>query len=126
MGQQQLLLLILGAIIVGIAMMVGISLFAANDSQANKDGVTSKLNNIAADAAQYKLRPKTLGGGRPSYVGYVIPEKMRSDENGTYAIIGSPSDVSVTFQATSSMNASWTASCVMDSTAQSMINFSGW
>jgi hypothetical protein len=126
MGQQQLLLLILGAIIVGIAMMVGISLFAANDSQANKDGVTAKLNNIAADAAQYKLRPKTLGGGRPSYAGYIIPSKMLSDDNGTYAILGSPSDVSLTIQAVSSMNASWTATCVMDSNAQTSLTFTGW
>ena len=37
MGQQQLLLIILGVIIVGIAIAVGLSLFSAQSIQSNKD-----------------------------------------------------------------------------------------
>ncbi|MBI4811369.1 MAG: hypothetical protein HY800_08030 [Ignavibacteriales bacterium] len=85
MGQQQLLLIILGVIIVGIAIAVGISQFGAHSTQANKDGVTSSLVNISANAYQYKIRPISMGGGGGSYVNYVVPTKMTSDDNGTYA-----------------------------------------
>jgi hypothetical protein len=37
MGQQQLLLLILGVIIVGIAIAVGVTMFSAQSTEANKD-----------------------------------------------------------------------------------------
>ncbi len=126
MGQQQLLLIMVGAIVVGIAVAVGISLFGGNSAQANQDGITAKLTNIAADAAQYKLRPKTLGGGRPSYAGYVIPEQMRTDDNGTYEIQGSPTDTRIVFIGKSSMDAAWVATCDMDSTTHTMITYSGW
>jgi len=46
MGQQQLLLIVLGVIIVGIAVVVGINLFNANATNANRDGVISDLNKI--------------------------------------------------------------------------------
>jgi hypothetical protein len=126
MGQQQLMLIIVGAIVVCIAVAVGISLFGGNSAQANQDGLTSKLTNIAADAAQYKLRPKTLGGGRPSYTGYVIPQQMRSDDNGTYEVNGSISDTHISFIAKSSMDGSWSAVCDMDSNAHTNITYTGW
>ena len=126
MGQQQLLLIIIGAIVVCIAVAVGISLFGGNSAQANKDGITAKLTNIAADAAQYKLRPKTLGGGRPSYVGYNIPELMKTDDNGQYDINGSISDTHISFIGRSSVDGSWTATCDMDSNAQTQITYTGW
>ncbi len=126
MGQQQLLLIIIGAIVVCIAIAVGISLFGGNEAQANKDGITAKLTNISADAAQYKLRPKTLGGGRPSYVGYVLPDRMRSDDNGTYEVSGTISDTHIGFLAKSSINAAWTATCDMDSNAHIQITYAGW
>jgi hypothetical protein len=50
MGQQQLLLIVLGVIIVGIAVVVGINLFTANAISSNRDGVVSDLNYIGANA----------------------------------------------------------------------------
>jgi len=126
MGQQQLILLILGVIVVGIAISVGILMFGSHSAEANKDGLTSSLVNIAADAHQYKIRPKILGGGRPSYTGYQIPVGMRSDDNGTYEIVGSPTEYEVTFQGHSSMNNAWVAVCKVDSVGFTMVNFTGW
>ena len=85
MGQQQLLLIILGVIIVGIAIAVGLSLFAANSIQANKDAMINDINNIAANAYQYRIRPTSMGGGNNSYVGYTVPTKLSSNANATYA-----------------------------------------
>ena len=87
MGQQQLLLIILGVIIVGIAIAVGLSLFSAQSVQANKDAITNDLNNLAANAYQYRIRPSSMGGGSNSYAGYTIPTKLRTNENASYSIV---------------------------------------
>jgi len=126
MGQQQLLLLILGVIIVGIAVIVGITMFGAGSAQGNKDGITSGLMTISANAHEYKIRPRTLGGGRPSYQDYQIPIKLRSDENAQYEVLGTPSAVEVQIRATSSMDAGWTATCIIDSSGAASISYSGW
>jgi hypothetical protein len=89
MGQQQLLLIILGVIIVGIAIAVGLSLFTAQSIQSNKDAIINDINNIAASAYQYRIRPASMGGGNNAYTNFSIPVKMSSNENGTYtATIG--------------------------------------
>jgi hypothetical protein len=123
MGQQQLLLIILGVIIVGIAIAVGISQFGAHSTQANKDGVTSSLVNIAANAYQFKIRPSTMGGGSGSYVGYTIPTKMTSDDNGSYAIQTAGTATTIVFRGTSTLNASYTADCTVDSTGKTTLSY---
>jgi len=87
MGQQQLLLIILGVIIVGIAIAIGISMFSASSVQSNKDGIINDMNNLAADAYQFRIRPTTMAGGGGSYTGgngYSIPSKLASNENGSF------------------------------------------
>jgi len=127
MGQQQLLLIILGVIIVGIAIAVGISQFGAHSTQANKDGVTSSLVNIAANAYQYKIRPTTMGGGGGQYTGYSIPTKMASDDNGVYTIQTAGTATTIVFRGTSSLNASYTADCTVDSLGKTTLSYSsGW
>ncbi len=126
MGQQQLLLIILGVIVVGIAIAVGISQFSANSTQANKDGVTSSLVNLAANAYQYRIRPTTMGGGSNSYVGYTVPTQMNHDDNGTYAINGTPTSTEIQLNGTSSVNGAWIATCTVDSTGKTTISYTGW
>lgn len=69
MGQQQLLLIVLGVIIVGIAVVVGINVFTASASAANRDAVISDLTNLAAMAQQHYRKPGALGGGGNSFDG---------------------------------------------------------
>ncbi len=125
MGQQQLLLLIAGVIIVGIAIVVGVQMFSAQSTEANKDGLTSGIMAINANAYEFKIRPRTLGGGLPSYVNYAIPIKLQSDENGTYTIT-SVTAMQIQLHAVSSMNASWIADATIDSVGKAMISYSGW
>jgi len=68
MGQQQLLLIILGVIVVGIAVAVGITMFSDNAVSANRDAVSNDLVNLAARAQQFYRRPQALGGGGNSFV----------------------------------------------------------
>ena len=126
MGQQQLLLVILGVILVGIAIAVGISQFGAHSQQANKDGVTESLVALGADAYAYKIRPGTLGGGGNSYVGYSVPSKLSSDDNGFSYATGTISASSCEIKGVSQINTAWIASCVIDDTGKTTVNYVGW
>lgn len=79
MGQQQLLLIVLGVIIVGIAVVVGINVFTASSEQSAKDTIVSQATNIGAIAQQYYRKPTALGGGQGSFVGFTIPPKLAVD-----------------------------------------------
>ena len=84
MGQQQLLLIILGVIIVGIAIAVGLQLFQAGSVGANQDAIVNDIMNIAAHADQYRIRPSTMGGGDGEFVGYTLPQRLAETGNATY------------------------------------------
>jgi hypothetical protein len=70
MGQQQLLLIVLGVIIVGIAVVVGINLFNANAETSTQDSIVSQGTNIGAMAQQYFKKPTSMNGGGQSFVGF--------------------------------------------------------
>ncbi|MGE5314175.1 MAG: hypothetical protein ACM3Q4_05740 [Acidobacteriota bacterium] len=93
MGQQQLLLIILGVIIVGIAVAVGITMFQDNAVNANRDAVSNDLVNLAARAQQYYRRPQGLGGGGNQFTGLSADAagiakltNSATNDNGTYTI----------------------------------------
>ncbi|HEV8538864.1 MAG TPA: hypothetical protein VGR15_08085 [Bacteroidota bacterium] len=120
MGQQQLLLIILGVIIVGIAIAVGITMFSASSIQANKDAIVNDLNNLAANAYQYRIRPTTMGGGGGSFGGYKVPTKLTSNENGTFTPTTAVAANSQSFSlvGTSTAYAGSTVTAVLDSTGK--------
>jgi len=95
MGQQQLLLIILGVIIVGIAVAVGITMFQDNAVDQNRSAVIADLTTLAAKAQQYYAKPVTLGGGGNSFVGLTADATGLGDlasvaftnnANGTYTV----------------------------------------
>ena len=63
MGQQQLLLLVLGIIIVGVALIVGIQAFSENQKKSNADSLTLTSMRIASAAQTWLSTPASLGGG---------------------------------------------------------------
>ena len=63
MGQQQLLLVILVTIIVGIATVVAINTFGGAADSANLDAVRQDVASIAAGAQGFYIKPAMLGGG---------------------------------------------------------------
>ncbi len=69
MGQQQLLLVILVTIIVGIATVVAINTFSSAADSANLDAVRQDVANIAASAQSYYMKPTQLGGGGQDFTG---------------------------------------------------------
>jgi hypothetical protein len=105
MGQQQLLLIILGVIVVGIAVAVGITMFTDNAVNANRDAVTNDLVNLAARAQQFYRRPTALGGGGNSFVGLTADDtglrkltNRASNANGGYSITTAGTSTGVVLQ----------------------------
>jgi len=94
MGQQQLLLIVLGVIIVGIAVVVGINVFTSSAVSSNKDSVSSDLMNLGSMAQQHYRKPASMGGGgntfngsgTPAGVAWDIPSGLATTGNGTYSI----------------------------------------
>ncbi|MGD8306073.1 MAG: hypothetical protein PVF17_05420 [Ignavibacteria bacterium] len=95
MGQQQLLLIVLGVIVVGIAVVVGINLFNANATSANRDGVISDLNNLGAMSQQYYKKPTSMGGGGNKFTNWTIPTGLDSTANGTYSATVTANQVTI-------------------------------
>ena len=67
MGQQQLLLLVLGIVIVGLAVVVGIQAFGENQKKSNSDAITNDVIRIASDAQAWALKPAAFGGGNGKF-----------------------------------------------------------
>ena len=112
MGQQQLLLIILGVIIVAFAIAVGLGLFSAQGIQANKSAIINDLNQIAAYANHFRVTTTSMGGGQGSYSGFTIPVTMTSTENASYSSAATPQNVAIT--ATSALNHTNTITVVLN------------
>ncbi len=69
MGQQQLLLLVLAAVIVGTAVVIGINMFAQNSVQANQDAVAQDVITIVSRAQAWFKKPTVMGGGGHNFTG---------------------------------------------------------
>ena len=108
MGQQQLLLIVLGVIVVGIAVVVGINLFNASAEEANKDGIVSDCTNLGAMAQQFYKKPLSMGGGANTFTGWSIPGGLDSTANGTYARVAAPQLVTITGTPFTSNGYLWT------------------
>jgi len=81
MGQTQLLLVILGVLLVGIAIFVGIGMFQHNAVDDVRNAVMTDLNNYAARALAYYGKPTTQGGGDKSFDGVTMGMIFPSAEN---------------------------------------------
>lgn len=101
MGQQQLILIILGVIIVGIAVAVGITMFTGESIRSNQDNLINDLHNIYSDAYAYFMRAQIMGGGAGSFQGYKVPDAFKSTADGTITETIAGDGMSVIFVATS-------------------------
>jgi hypothetical protein len=84
MGQQQLLLIVLGIIVVAIAVLLGIWLFNVNAVDAKRNNVINELVNLSAMAHGFYLRPVTMGGGGHTFTGWKVPGELKVTANGSY------------------------------------------
>jgi hypothetical protein len=114
MGQQQLLLILLGILIIGVAIAAALGLFGSEEINANKQAMIHDMLNIASFAKRYYIRPVSMGGGSRSFVGFTIPAKVQSTPNGSYSV-GSSSATDITLVGVSASHAENTMSVVLNS-----------
>ena len=96
MGTQQLLLLVVALIIVGVAIVIGIKLFGASAVQVNRDSISSELNTLASVAMQYYKKPHEYGGGNNSFTNWQIPSNLDSTVYGSYSAIPTSQVLTIT------------------------------
>ena len=86
MGQQQLLLVVLGVIVVGIAIGLANQLFDTHAEDSNLDSIASELVNLGTLAQQYFNKPAGMGGGSQSFINWEIPAELDTTTSGIYKI----------------------------------------
>jgi hypothetical protein len=98
MGTQQLLLIVLGVIIVGVAIAVGITIFNNQAYNANQQAVAQELTTYGTMVLQWWKTPEVQGGkGKKALVagddvkirkwcGFPVATTALETESGKYAI----------------------------------------
>jgi hypothetical protein len=82
MGQQQLLFILLGIILVAIAIFLGINLFRALGIESKRNNIIGELVNLAGLAQEFYLKPTEYGGGK--FKGWFILSQLMTTANGRY------------------------------------------
>ncbi len=96
MGQQQLLLIVLGVIVVGVAIALSITLFRANAIDRKRELLVNESHNIGSIAISYYKKPTMIGGGGKTFTGWQIPSALQSTVNGSYTVRISADNVVIT------------------------------
>ncbi len=117
MGQQQLLLLVLGIVIVGLAVVVGIQAFGENQKKANADAMVNDGVRLASDAQAWALKPTAFGGGNGDFkkgdtatfvtladLGYATSPYTNLNADTGYTIVASGPGILITGDNTSPVN----------------------
>jgi len=98
MGQQQLLLLVLSTIIVGISVVVGMNLFVEGAAQANQDALIQDIATVGARAQEWYRKPTELAGGGQSFSSLTMAKLNINPSNAnadTLFIAVTPTEVTV-------------------------------
>ena len=107
MGQQQLLLLVISIVLVGIAVMAGFSAAETKLKQAEVDTLINRNLSIASEAVFWKTKRDPYSGGNASYAGLATDGMQtlflgESTHNGTFKIThATPSELQITAVSTS-------------------------
>lgn len=84
MGQQQLLLVLLGIVVVGVSIAVAINLFRGNAIDRKREILINESHNLGSIAIAYYKKPRMMGGGGKTFTGWTIPNSMIATVNGSY------------------------------------------
>ena len=83
MGQQQLLLLVLGIVIVGLAVVVGIQAFNENQTKSRIDQFTTQGVAVTGDIIAWYQKPTAQGGagGVAANLATITAQKLGYEQN---------------------------------------------
>ncbi len=99
MGSQQLLIIAIAAVVLAVAVAVGVTMFRDQAASSNRDELQMDLSQFAVRAQAYYRRPTTLGGGGGSFGGLQMQNltSRTTNLNGTYSLDPSPVPNGTTF-----------------------------
>jgi len=89
-------MIVLAIIIVGIAIAISIELFRANAIDSKRDILINECSNLASIAISYYKKPREMGGGGKTFVGWQVPNSMLQTVNGSYLAQITPQQVTIT------------------------------
>lgn len=99
MGYQQILMVVLAVIIVGIAVAVGLTMFNEQSRNINRQSIVSDMNIFAGVANAYYKTPASFGGGAGTWdvdklgvwfgFNYDLNTNTVTTANGTYTFSSS-------------------------------------
>ena len=87
MGIQQLLLIVLSIIVVGITVYISYYLVIYYLQTSNREQLITQLNNLCTAAQQYYKKPREQGGGGGSFTGWNIPRQFLKTEDGIFRAV---------------------------------------
>ena len=69
-----------------------LSAFSSSSVIAHIDVIKNDIEVIAGQAYKFRTRPQSSQGGGGSYVGFTLPNSLRSNENADYSILRQTAD----------------------------------
>jgi hypothetical protein len=92
MGSQQLLLVVVGLVVVGIMVIVGVTTFKDQAAATNRDELVNDLGQYASRAQVYYRRPTVFAGGGTSFNGLTMLKLTNTPTtlNGTCSLSPEP------------------------------------
>jgi hypothetical protein len=108
MGTQQILLIVLSVIIVGVAIAVGITMFNNQAYNSNQQAVSGELQNYGSQAIQFWKTPISQGGAGQTraevsvanvsqFIGFLGTGNSLTSENGIFRV-ASAADTTVVLE----------------------------
>lgn len=88
MGNQQLLLIIIGVLVIAVAVTVAIAIFLANSVETSRNNLIVDLGFYAQKAREYYWKPRAQGGGNRNFSNVSLENLVYSteNENGRYYV----------------------------------------
>ncbi len=80
MGTQQLLFIVLGLVLIGVAIFIGISIFKTNAVENNRQECINRIQLISDMALSYLRKPVEQGGGGGSFENFAIDEDLTTKD----------------------------------------------
>ena len=94
MGQQQLLLIVLGVILVGVAVVLGIQYFGTGAEEGAKNELLAHSQIIGSTAQEWFNKPASMDGGGLTFAGFkaYFDDKLLKLHSTTYGDYTIPDD----------------------------------
>jgi hypothetical protein len=81
MGQSQLLIVLLGVFLIGVAIYFGLTAFTASATESARSAIINDLGAFSSAAVNYYWKPTTQGGGGKSFKGMMASRFLQTGEN---------------------------------------------